>query len=117
MAGNSKRRGAIRKDGTKKGMVVGSGGQPRRALKGKGPTPPGEMRPGHPKARAAARRAAQDQQQQKHPEKHSHPTILMPYRRIGKLVVFTGRTPRPRLPETRADAAIGMAFTSGEWPR
>ena len=57
MAGNSKRRGAVRKEGTKKGMVVGSGGQRRRALEGKGPTPPAERRPGHPKA-AAARRAA-----------------------------------------------------------
>ena len=51
MAGNSKRRGAMRKEGTKKGMVVGSGGQRRRALQGKGPTPPAEMRPGHPAAR------------------------------------------------------------------
>jgi 23S rRNA (guanosine2251-2'-O)-methyltransferase len=57
MAGNSKRRGAMRKDGTKKGMVVGSGGQRRRALQGKGPTPPKEMRPGHPAARKAARSA------------------------------------------------------------
>src|SRR5918997_1479855 len=55
MAGNSKRRGAMRKEGTKKGMVVGSGGQRRRALQGKGPTPPAEMRPGHPAARRAAR--------------------------------------------------------------
>ncbi|HKQ43719.1 MAG TPA: 23S rRNA (guanosine(2251)-2'-O)-methyltransferase RlmB, partial [Pseudonocardia sp.] len=44
MAGNSKRRGAVRKEGTKKGMVVGSGGQRRRALEGKGPTPPAERR-------------------------------------------------------------------------
>lgn len=54
MAGNSRRRGAIRKEGTKKGMVVGSGGQRRRGLRGKGPTPPAEMRPGHPKQRVAA---------------------------------------------------------------
>lgn len=39
MAGNSRRRGAVRTDGSKKGMVVGSGGQRRRALQGKGPTP------------------------------------------------------------------------------
>lgn len=51
MAGNSRRRGAIRKGGTKKGPVVGSGGQRRRALKGKGPTPPAEHRPGHPAQR------------------------------------------------------------------
>src|SRR5690606_30891145 len=58
MAGNSKRRGATRKEGTKKGMVVGSGGQRRRGLRGKGPTPPAEMRPGHPAAQRAARAAA-----------------------------------------------------------
>src|SRR4051795_11817614 len=54
MAGNSQRRGAMRKDGTKKGMVVGSGGQRRRALEGRGPTPPAEMRKGHPAQRRAA---------------------------------------------------------------
>jgi 23S rRNA (guanosine2251-2'-O)-methyltransferase len=54
MAGNSRRRGATRKPGTKKGMVVGSGGQRRRGLEGKGPTPPAEMRKGHPAARRAA---------------------------------------------------------------
>jgi 23S rRNA (guanosine2251-2'-O)-methyltransferase len=59
MAGNSRRRGATRKEGTKKGPVVGSGGQRRRGLHGKGPTPPAEMRPGHPAARKAAREAAQ----------------------------------------------------------
>jgi 23S rRNA (guanosine2251-2'-O)-methyltransferase len=52
MAGNSKRQGAIRK--SKKGPQVGSGGQPKRALKGKGPTPPAEARKGHPAARRAA---------------------------------------------------------------
>ena len=62
MAGNSKRRGAVRKEGSKKGAVVGSGGQARRGLHGKGPTPPAELRPGHPKQRRAA---AQDRRQQK----------------------------------------------------
>ncbi len=52
MAGNSKRQGAIRKQ--KKGATVGSGGQSKRALKGKGPTPPAEARKGHPAARRAA---------------------------------------------------------------
>ena len=54
MAGNSRRRGAIRKTGTKKGATVGSGGKARRALQGKGPTPPAEVRKGHPAARKAA---------------------------------------------------------------
>ena len=59
MAGNSARRGATRKSASKKGMVVGSGGQRRKALEGKGPTPRAEERPSHSKARrtkTAARR-------------------------------------------------------------
>ena len=54
MAGNSRRRGSVRKSGTKKGPVVGSGGQRRRALEGRGPTPPAHMRPNHPAAKRAA---------------------------------------------------------------
>ena len=54
MAGNSRRRGAIRKSGTKKGPVVGSGGQRRRALEGRGPTPPAHLRPNHPAAKRGA---------------------------------------------------------------
>ncbi|NED94811.1 23S rRNA (guanosine(2251)-2'-O)-methyltransferase RlmB [Phytoactinopolyspora alkaliphila] len=62
MPGNSRRRGAMRKPGTKKGMQVGSGGQRRRGLEGKGPTPRAEERTGHPKARRAASKArAEDQ--------------------------------------------------------
>lgn len=48
MAGNSQRRGAMRKPGTKKGAIVGSGGQKRKGLRGRGATPPAELRPGHP---------------------------------------------------------------------
>lgn len=61
MAGNSRRRGAIRKEGTKKGPTVGSGGQRRRGLEGRGPTPPAHMRPNHPaakRAKAQSRRPA-----------------------------------------------------------
>lgn len=58
MATNRRRRGAVRKPGTKKGAVVGSGGQRRKSLRGKGPTPPAELRPGHPKRRRAAAAAA-----------------------------------------------------------
>jgi 23S rRNA (guanosine2251-2'-O)-methyltransferase len=54
MAGNSGRRGAVRKPGTKKGQMVGSGGQKSRGLQGKGPTPKATERKGHPAARAAA---------------------------------------------------------------
>lgn len=45
MAGNSQRKGAIRKG--KKGATVGSGGQVRRGLEGKGPTPKASDRPYH----------------------------------------------------------------------
>ncbi|MBV9319407.1 MAG: 23S rRNA (guanosine(2251)-2'-O)-methyltransferase RlmB [Mycobacterium sp.] len=51
MPGNSRRRGAVRKPGTKKGPTVGSGGQRRRGLEGRGPTPPAHMRPNHPAAK------------------------------------------------------------------
>ncbi|HEX5145148.1 MAG TPA: 23S rRNA (guanosine(2251)-2'-O)-methyltransferase RlmB [Mycobacterium sp.] len=61
MAGNSQRRGAIRKDGTKKGPTVGSGGQRRRGLEGKGATPPAHQRPNHPAAKRANKAARQAQ--------------------------------------------------------
>jgi 23S rRNA (guanosine2251-2'-O)-methyltransferase len=56
MAANSNRRMS-----GKKGAQVGSGGQRRRGLEGKGPTPPAEARKGHKKnrvANAAAKQAA-----------------------------------------------------------
>ncbi|MGW0248272.1 23S rRNA (guanosine(2251)-2'-O)-methyltransferase RlmB [Nocardia goodfellowii] len=57
MAGNSQRKGAIRKGGTKKGAVVGSGGKRRRGLEGRGATPPAEARTKHPAAKRAAAKA------------------------------------------------------------
>ncbi|GGZ95732.1 23S rRNA (guanosine(2251)-2'-O)-methyltransferase RlmB [Streptomyces echinoruber] len=45
----------------KKGAQVGSGGKRRRSLEGKGPTPPAEMRKGHPKQRAAQAKARRAQ--------------------------------------------------------
>lgn len=58
MAGNSSRKGAMRNPGTKKGAVVGSGGQKSRTLtRGKGPTPKATERTGHPAARKAAAQA------------------------------------------------------------
>ncbi|HEY4023850.1 MAG TPA: 23S rRNA (guanosine(2251)-2'-O)-methyltransferase RlmB [Pseudonocardiaceae bacterium] len=60
MAGNSQRRGAIRKPGSKKGSVVGSGGQKSKGLEGRGATPKAEQRTGHPAARRAAAAAKAD---------------------------------------------------------
>jgi len=51
----------MRNPGSKKGPTVGSGGQRRKALAAKGPTPKAEDRPHHPAARAkrsAAKRAS-----------------------------------------------------------
>ncbi len=62
MAGNSRRRGAVRKPGTKKGPTVGSGGVRRRGLAGRGATPPAEQRPYHPAAKRAAKAAKTRQQ-------------------------------------------------------
>jgi 23S rRNA (guanosine2251-2'-O)-methyltransferase len=56
MAGNSQRRGRTTGAG-KKTATAGTGGKGRRALAGRGATPPAEARPGHP----AQRRAAADQ--------------------------------------------------------
>ncbi len=61
MAGNSKRRGAVRKAGTKKGPTVGSGGVRRRGLEGKGATPAAKDRPHHPAAKRAAKAARKQQ--------------------------------------------------------
>jgi 23S rRNA (guanosine2251-2'-O)-methyltransferase len=58
LAGNSQRRGAIKKSG--KGAQVGSGGNNRKKLSGKGPTPKAEERKGHPAARRAASAARRD---------------------------------------------------------
>ncbi|GGG20919.1 putative tRNA/rRNA methyltransferase [Rhodococcoides trifolii] len=53
MAGNSARRGAVRKDGTKKGQVIGSGGKRTKGLEGRKATPPASERTKHPAARRA----------------------------------------------------------------
>lgn len=57
MAGNSQRRGAIRKT-NKKGATAGSGGQRKRALEGRGPTPKAEDRPKHKAHKTAKKTAA-----------------------------------------------------------
>lgn len=59
MAGNSKRKGAIRTSSKK--PAAGSGGRIRRGLEGKGPTPRAEDRPYHKayKAKEAAKKARQ----------------------------------------------------------
>lgn len=68
MAGNSRRRGAVRKPGTKKGAVAGSGGQKSKKLQGKGPTPKAELRTGHPAQRRAQAKTRAEHARAKKPE-------------------------------------------------
>jgi 23S rRNA (guanosine2251-2'-O)-methyltransferase len=115
MPGNSRRRGAVRKTGTKKGPTVGSGGQRRRALEGRGPTPPAHMRPNHP----AAKRA---RSQQRRPAKRTDETETVLGRnpvleclRAGvpatALYVALGTEADERLTESVARAAdLGIAI-------
>ncbi len=97
MAGNSNRQGAVRK--SKKGAQVGSGGQARRALKGKGPTPKATERKGHPAARRAASAARR--------------TEKRPQRGDGGPELLVGRNPvlealRAKIPATALYVALGV---------
>jgi 23S rRNA (guanosine2251-2'-O)-methyltransferase len=98
MAGNSRRRGAVRKPGTKKGPTVGSGGVRRGGLEARGATPPAHKRPNHP----AAKRAAKNQQQQQR----------RPARKTDDTEVVLGRNPvleclRTGVPATALWVALG----------
>lgn len=95
MAGNSQRRGAIRKTGSKKGPTVGSGGQRRSGLEGRGPTPPAHLRPNHP----AAKRAKPHQQR--------------PSKPVDEAETVLGRNPvveclRAGVPATALYVALGV---------
>ena len=57
MAGNSQRRGAVRKGASRKGPTIGTGGQKPKGLLGKGPTPKAVDRDKH--VAAKRRRAAE----------------------------------------------------------
>jgi 23S rRNA (guanosine2251-2'-O)-methyltransferase len=97
MAGNSQRRGAVRKPGTKKGPTVGSGGNRRRGLEGRGATPPAHMRPNHP----AAKRAAAKQKSRQAAKKTDDTEIVL------------GRNPvveclRARVPANALYVALGV---------
>lgn len=95
MAGNSQRRGAIRKAGSKKGPTVGSGGQRRRGLEGRGPTPPAHMRPNHPAA------------------KRGKPQQSRPAKPVDEVETVLGRNPvveclRAGVPATALYVALGV---------
>jgi len=62
----------VRKPGSKKGAVVGSGGHGRKALEGKGPTPKAEDRTYHP-AHQRKLAAEANQQRTRRPERRRDP--------------------------------------------
>ena len=100
MAGNSARRGAVRKG--KKGASVGSGGQRRRGLSGKGPTPKAEDRTGHPAGRRAAPSAKRDDADRQRSR-----------RSAGSPELLLGRNPvaealRAKVPASALYVAIGI---------
>lgn len=85
MAGNSKRQGATRNTGAKKARTVGSGGNRRQALEGKGPTPKATERTGHVAKRKADQAArAEEKRRGRSPR---------PRRREGDSEVVAGRNP------------------------
>jgi 23S rRNA (guanosine2251-2'-O)-methyltransferase len=89
----------MRKPGTKKGAVVGSGGQRRRSLEGKGPTPKAADRPNH----KAYRKPTAGNQNRRPERRDSGPT--------SELVA--GRNPvveilRADVPATAVYVAIGI---------
>ena len=114
MAGNSKRRGAIRS--SKKGPQVGSGGQGKRALRGRGPTPPAEARQGHPAARRAAA-AARREQAGKRPKE---PQVELVVGRNPVVEALRARVPATALyvgsglePDERVAEAVRIAGNRG----
>jgi 23S rRNA (guanosine2251-2'-O)-methyltransferase len=106
MAGNSQRQGAIRK--SKKGAQVGSGGQVKRALTGKGPTPPAVERKGHPAARRAASAGRRE------PDKGRGRSGPGPRSRSSEAAeLLVGRNPvaealKAKVPATALYVAIGL---------
>ncbi|MDO5727205.1 MAG: 23S rRNA (guanosine(2251)-2'-O)-methyltransferase RlmB [Bowdeniella nasicola] len=72
MAARSSRPGAVRRPGSKKGAQKGSGGQRRRGLRGRGPTPKAEDRTGHP---AKLRKDAQARREAAKPRRKLPPAL------------------------------------------
>jgi 23S rRNA (guanosine2251-2'-O)-methyltransferase len=102
MAGNSSRKGAVRKQ--KKGAAGGSGGQRDRGLAGKGPTPKATERKGHPAARRAAaadRRAADSPRRRGAPRNSDAPELLVGRNPVAEAL-------RAEIPANALYVAIGI---------
>ncbi len=101
MAGNSSRRGAVRRAGSKKGQVAGSGGKRRRALEGKGPTPPKEQRSYHP----AGKKARADQRDKRRREAQRRARDNAPENVLGRNPVL--ECLRAEVPASALYVAVG----------
>jgi 23S rRNA (guanosine2251-2'-O)-methyltransferase len=108
MAGNSQRPNR-RKAGTKKGAVVGSGGQRRKGLQPKGPTPKAEERTKHPAARrakAVAKRAEAGTPTRTAPGRRSYTGKEAPELLVGRNPVVEAL--RADIPATAVYVALGL---------
>jgi 23S rRNA (guanosine2251-2'-O)-methyltransferase len=102
MAGNSSRRGAVRKG--KKGATVGSGGHRARGLAGKGPTPKATDRKGHPAARRAAaaeRRTGEAGRRRSNSRSTDAPELLVGRNPVAEAL-------RAAIPATALYVAVGI---------
>ena len=93
MPGNSQRRGAMRKPTTRKGPQVGTGGQRRKGLEGRGPTPKADERTKHPAAKnAAADGQAGRRSRCRPPERtRGRPPAARPEKARGSSEIVAGR--------------------------
>lgn len=102
MAGNTGRRGAVRK--AKKGATVGTGGHGRKAIAGKGPTPKAEDRTYHPAAkRKAAAQAAANKAMMR--ERSMNPPLRKEITIVPNYELVVGRNP------VAEAVRSGIAFT------
>src|SRR4051794_12856935 len=89
---------------SKKGPSKGTGGHGRRALQGKGPTPPAKERPKHPaarRARAAAKRAGGGRPQPARSRRATSPDLV-----AGRNAVVEAL--RASVPATTLYVAVGL---------
>lgn len=91
MSNKKPRAGAVRKKS--RGKAVGSGGQGRQALEGRGPTPKAEDRPYHPAGKAKAARERLESARKRHgqPERGRGSEQRAPRRKSDETELVTGR--------------------------
>lgn len=108
---NAKGRGGAVRKGSR-GKQVGSGGQGRQALEGRGPTPKAEDRPYHP---AGKRKAAAERRAAKQPAQTAARPQRAPKPKSGDAELITGRNSvlealRARIPATTLTLASRIEF-------